>query len=232
MKPVLAVDFDDVLAQWMPYFCRWHNDIYGTECKPSDITSFDLWKHLDCSQDDLRARHLKFREYYEQIDILPVQGATEAMTKLSKYFTLALVTARNENDRPLTEAWLKKNIPVPFEYFLYGNTRTEHYRSKGLLCRSINAVCLIDDHCSNIASVARESTVKKAVLFNHQGSYGWSHLTPAVAMALGPDAGKVVVVKDWSEAADEVLHLIEPAQSETSASAIASVVSTTPSTLG
>eukprot|EP01055_Gregarina_sp_Pseudo9_P002034 Gregarina_sp_Pseudo_9__2033@NODE_2409_length_1004_cov_16_751295_g2216_i0_p1_GENE_NODE_2409_length_1004_cov_16_751295_g2216_i0NODE_2409_length_1004_cov_16_751295_g2216_i0_p1_ORF_typecomplete_len173_score2_22NT5C/PF06941_12/5_2e05_NODE_2409_length_1004_cov_16_751295_g2216_i0364882 len=166
------------------------------------------------------------------------------MAKLSKHFRLALVTARNENDRALTETWLRKFIPVPFEFFLYGYTRAEHYRPKGLLCRSINAVCLVDDHCNNIASVVKEQvgiaqgmqevillvqSVRKAVLFNYNNSYGWSHVTPAMKSALGNDASKVVIAKDWSEAVDEILQLVEPSLSEYSVSTVAAVSPTAPS---
>eukprot|EP01054_Gregarina_sp_Poly1_P003985 Gregarina_sp_Poly_1__3984@NODE_21_length_20913_cov_102_783268_g19_i0_p10_GENE_NODE_21_length_20913_cov_102_783268_g19_i0NODE_21_length_20913_cov_102_783268_g19_i0_p10_ORF_typecomplete_len233_score35_13NT5C/PF06941_12/5_2e26HAD_2/PF13419_6/1_2e06Acid_phosphat_B/PF03767_14/6_9e05DUF2608/PF11019_8/5_6DUF2608/PF11019_8/9_3_NODE_21_length_20913_cov_102_783268_g19_i01432715025 len=229
MKPVLALDFDDVMAQWMPYFCKWHNETFSTHVRSSDITSFELWKHLECTPEQFRARHLRFRAFYESSEILPVEGAPEAIAQLSEHFALALVTARNESDRDLTERWLKKFIPARFDYYLFGNTSTENHKPKGQLCNSINAVCLVDDHLDNILSVAKEPGIKKAILFNFKDSYGWSHLNPVVESVLGHNMGKVVIVHDWTEAANEILELIE--FKDSSVSTVAAVSPTSPSSI-
>jgi uncharacterized HAD superfamily protein len=101
--------------------------------------------------------------------VLP--GAHDALVQLSRDFSLHVVTARQFHAEQLTRCWIERNYPGIFDEVHFGN----HYckegksRTKAEICRSINAVMLIDDSISYARNCASEGI--PVILF---GNYPWN----------------------------------------------------------
>lgn len=131
----------------------------------------------------------------------PLEGAAPALTRMSAYATLAVVTSRQHVIRDATLAWLDAHYPSLFDaggvhfgnhWALHGGAST----SKADMCASLGATLLIDDNPRYALECAAAGV--SVLLFDEAGAYPWAKLAPG---ALCPDThgDRITVVKDWGE---------------------------------
>ena len=184
-KPVLAIDLDEVLGQFVESICHWHNRRFNTSLTSVDFIS-DHFSAVPGWGNDA-ATATKVREFLlgpsgdtnakgpaiEFLAVQPVEGAKEALTKLSTLFDLVVVTARSEEIGVVTRDWLTLHFPNLFSRVIlcnsYAADGTHARRSKGEVCKEIGAVALVDDNVGYCHDAAR--TVPFAFLF---GNYSWN----------------------------------------------------------
>lgn len=185
-KPILAVDLDEVLGQFVQSVCAWHNRLYKTSMHPSLFTSYHFSHAVpEFGSEDTTMR--KIKEFLEGpasdtgapgpsaefLSILPVPGARAALEALSADFDLHVVTARSDSIAPATRAWLSANFGTLFSSVTFTNAYTNGVETrkitKGSVCREMGAVCLIDDNCGYALEASEHIPV--AVLF---GAYSWN----------------------------------------------------------
>jgi uncharacterized HAD superfamily protein len=154
-KPVLAVDFDDVIAGFNQAFtdhCREH---YGTNVPYESIFTYDMELLYGATREEIRRRVLFSHYYHDTIE--PIDGAIESLSRLSEHFRLELVTSRCESIKEITLAWKERHIPGLFAaaHFTNGFATLfpERKRTKASLCREIGAVALIDDATAHAVEV-------------------------------------------------------------------------------
>ena len=156
-KRVVAVDFDDVLANFNGAYCVHHNEHYGTSISFEDIVDFDMCAlyGIDQTTNILRVRHFCHNHHHQ---ILPHQGAQEVLELLSDRYALHLLTSRCESLRDTTLEWLKRYRMDCFaEYHFtngFGTLFPDKSRSKAQVCTDIGAVALIEDAPENAHTVA------------------------------------------------------------------------------
>ena len=109
-KPVLGVDFDDVLMRAGDALAAFHNATYGTSYARDEVADFDLSKMWNCTPEEATRRIGEFMatEFHHEAD--PVVGAKQALEKLRDAYDIVIVTGRAEAWREGTVRWLEKNL--------------------------------------------------------------------------------------------------------------------------
>ena len=57
---LIAVDVDETIIKFIPYFLKWHNLTYGTSVKPTDLNNFDMGEKLGCPNGNMWTGFLNF----------------------------------------------------------------------------------------------------------------------------------------------------------------------------
>eukprot|EP01039_Chlorochromonas_danica_P003281 gene3281-3598_t len=203
-KPIVAVDIDEVLAQFIPKLADFHNDIYGgPSLSAESFVSYEFHKVWGGSIEECNQKMEAFFEsdyFKERID--PMPHALETLQRMKEKYSLHVVTARQHKVEEVTRSWLSKYFPNIFEDIHFGN----HYstsgksRSKAEMCKSIGAKVLIDDSLIYATQCALADI--SVVLFGH---YPWNQCIEStshyhdVTVILNAHERNEVVVQDYRE---------------------------------
>ena len=178
-RPMIAVDLDEVLGEFIPPLAQFHNATYGSSLRPEDFHSYHFASVWGGTNEEAQDKvHAFFKSKYFK-DIPVIEGAFDVLTGLKDRFDFTVVTSRQHMIEGITREWLAKHYPNVFTSVLFGN----HYglagsgrvSSKPDMCLSIHAVALIDDsityarQCSNV--------VEKVLLFDRDNRYTWNRNT-------------------------------------------------------
>lgn len=162
----IAVDLDEVLAQFINAYLEWHNKKYGTAVKRDDCHDYRLWYSLASSRKENEERITEFFNTRHYQSIKPVEGATEAILSIAEQHELFVVTSRPEQRRKQTKFWINKHFPDAFSdiYFTDYYTRLNNKRTKSQVCKMLKAHILIEDNIE----FAKECSplLKKALLLD------------------------------------------------------------------
>ena len=201
----VAVDVDEVLAQFVPALATFHNERYplatGAPLTAASFVSYEFHRVWGGTAADCSMKMEAFFESPHFAAIRPVPGALEALQSLVAEFPslkLHVVTARQNRLQEQTRAWLDEHYPNIFDHECvhFGNHYTSDgskSRSKPDMCRAVDAICLIDD--SQIYANQCAAVGMPVVLF---GDYAWN--SDSALQALADQTGKVQRVSDWTEA--------------------------------
>ncbi len=173
MKPVIAVDIDDVLALSVDKFIEWSNNRFGTNIKFDDYV--EDWSELwNISQEETTERvNMMYKEGIPA-QYSHVGEAVDVLNKLKPDYELVVATARRSAEHMLTRDWIKKHYPAVFKDVHFAgiwDEITEHSpkKTKAKLCRELGVDYLIDDqvkHCIGVSGIGI-----KALLY---GDYPWN----------------------------------------------------------
>jgi len=200
-RPIVAIDCDEVLAQFVPALAEYHNSVYGTSLSLADFCSYrfsEVWGGTDTES------ILKVHQFFESPffkNLKQVPGALDALKSLQSRFRFVVVTSRQHVIENATREWIELNFPDIFEDVLFGNHWTKDApdpdkldstkRTKLEMCQAVGAIALVDDAPSYVQQCA--STLQKVILF---GNYGWN-TGKSVDDALPVGVNRAV---DWIEA--------------------------------
>jgi 5'(3')-deoxyribonucleotidase len=177
MRETVAIDLDDVVADTTDALRLYVNEQTGLRLTKNDYrvpaTYWGYYEHVwnTAGIDDHSHIHA-FHELMgkDQSDILPVEGASEALPKLKQVVNMVAVTSRELFMEQATVAWVEQYFPGVFkDIVLLGHVKTAAH-TKGEACLALGATALLDDnigHCETALQVGVQ-----AVLF---GDYGWQH---------------------------------------------------------
>ena len=190
----IAVDVDEVLAQFIPSLADFHNAKYGTSLTVESFTSYEFHKVWGGSAAECSMKMDAFFDSVYFQNLSPVPGAFEALSGLCEFpglVSLHVVTARQNKLQAQTLAWLDKHYPGLFlsSQVHFGNhysSNGERSRSKPEMCLAVGAVCLIDD--SLVYAMQCAAVGLRVILF---GDYGWNR---------GEGGALVTRANDWVEA--------------------------------
>lgn len=171
VKPLLAVDFDDVLFPFMERLVPHYNEKYGANFHIDDYHTFDFWEVWGNSP--VECWHY-VDDFFDQphSGIEPLPGSVEGVDALHSCYELAIVTARDESLRSYTEAWLNEIFPERFSHVHLCSSYSpdpQARRTKLQVVEELGAVALIDDSLKNVTAVA--ATGRRGLLF---GEYAWN----------------------------------------------------------
>ncbi len=206
-KPVIAVDIDEVLAQFMPTLARFHNDNYNTSLDVEDFRSYkfhEVWGGTaqECSD----KMDIYFNSSYFKNDLIQVPSAFNILNELKNTYDLHVVTARHDGIAEHTKFWINANYPDIFTDIHFGNHFAKEAGksvSKSELCKKINAILLIDD--SPIYAKDCADNFLPCILF---GDYPWNRYEYNSNLAT-KYAGLIYRTHHWNEMSsliDKVLH--------------------------
>lgn len=170
-KPILAVDLDGVLADFLPA-------IWGHLGRPENPNVYDLYEAYPSVSKRWIDALLNEPSFY--LDMQPVPGAVAAMFDAAKYWEIMYVTSRPQCVVDATERWMRG------QGFSAGEMRLTHGVDKARHAFMTGAEFLIDD-CPAVAKAFAERG--SALIFQDSawpyGMHGY---------------GDAVPVSDWPQA--------------------------------
>ena len=150
---IIAVDVDDVLADFTDQLIVFYNKTYNTSFKKKDFTSYDFWDIWGGTKEEtIHTMNQFFKsKYFERIS--PIEGSLHAIRLLEKKHELIIVTSRYTIVADKTISWLRKHYSDSFKeiHFSYYDKNI----SKSELCRKLGAQVIIDDAEKNILDCAK-----------------------------------------------------------------------------
>jgi uncharacterized HAD superfamily protein len=159
-KPVLGLDFDDVLMDFRSTLDEYHNEKHGTNLTREGAVSYSLPDSWDCSEDEAAKRVVGFYESDHHHAALPVDMAQEAITKLARKHDFVIITSRPEFIKDRTLEWLEKNYPNTFQNIcftnLYLGEAGAKKRTKAEVCAEYGVKVFVDDNLDNAQDVAEK----------------------------------------------------------------------------
>ena len=153
-KKVIAVDIDEVLADFINYFVEYHNLTYKTQMTKDKVFSFSLHEVFEVSTEVIMERMIKFSEEGHNAKIALVPGAKEGIDALAKKgYELHLVTSRPGAIKEVTEKWIEEHFPGKFTDLHHAFNPNIHAKGskkkKWEICKEIGAGVLIEDFLPN-----------------------------------------------------------------------------------
>lgn len=160
MRPVAALDFDDVFLDFVTPFLKWHNDEYGTVVTYADVFSHQLDLVFGTSRDEMFDRIRRFSTTYSYVDLHLLPGAVEAVRMLGRNFELHIVTARTEDARGRVADVLARAVGTG----TFAEVHCTHAwdaqgiryaaRKKSEVCRKLGTRFFVDDALPNVVDVS------------------------------------------------------------------------------
>jgi len=175
---VVAVDIDEVLAQYLRGYCAYYNSVHGTWWQVKDFHTYKFWKVTGGTQDEAVRQVYLFHDspYFSDLEVIP--GAKEGVAALAALpeVELHIVTSRHAEIAEASRQWIARHFPGVFGDRIHiGNhwgTSEAPKLSKPEMCEKIGAEVLIDDSAVYCKEAAEHGI--HTVLFDWQGGYGWS----------------------------------------------------------
>jgi uncharacterized HAD superfamily protein len=191
---IIGVDVDDVLAYCAQAIISWHNRVYITNTKYSDLITFDLAHVWKVSYEERVKRCGEFLCSEECAEQKIVNGAVEGIDELSKKYKLIIVTSRTKSK--LSEDWIDKYFPNKFEKRCYNNDWDTLGPTSNKLdvCKENNIDVLIEDCLENAEKVAKGGIT--AILIN----YPWNQSDEKLHK-------NIIRVKNWKEIVEQINSL-------------------------
>lgn len=188
----IAVDVDEVLAQFVPQLIAFHNSRYATNHTIKDFHSYEFWRVWEIPREecDVRVREFFDSEHFAVMPTIP--HSIEVLMELKRHhphYQFYAVTSRQSFLEEVTRKWLHTHFPGVFTDVLLGN----HYgtgtkRSKPEMCASVNAKVLIDDSLLYATQCADAGL--RVLLFDLEHSYPWNKTA-------GPLHPNIIRVDSW-----------------------------------
>lgn len=210
-KPVIAVDLDEVLGDFVPAIAEWHNNTYGTKLLPSHFFSYafkDVWGGTDA--ESVEKVHQFFETDYFK-NMKPINEAREVLTRLKEKFEFVVVTSRQHTIADETRRWLGEHYNNIFAEVYFGNHWSKdapnpdlagkNKTSKPDMCKRVNALAIIDDSTKYAYQCA--PLLKKVILF---GNYAWNQTYGETIVE--SEYKNVVRLSKWVEVEQELLSLL------------------------
>ncbi len=197
-KPIIAVDIDDVLADWSGSLVEFANHNWQSNLTRDKVS--ENWGDMFQIDSDEWSRRfnefMKIANPYEKMTDIGSELARKTLMKLKEGFGLVILTSRPLEVRKITDDWLGEHFPGIFAEVIFAlpyqsgeDPNAWEKRTKADLAVKIGAEFLIDDQPKHTNSFARIGG--KSLLF---GDYGWNRNAKLV--------NGVTRVANWGGVAD------------------------------
>ena len=186
-KPVLVVDIDDVLAEFVNSLNKFHNDFFDTDFKLQDYIHYDLENIWGGTKQDSLNKLFSFYDSKNFDDLNPVKDAFNALKELFKKFKIIAITGRPYKIKEKTENFIKKNFGNLIDEILFTNhiLKQTVNMDKSSVCLSKGVRFIVEDHLG-ISNKCAEKGIKVFLI-----NKSWNQ---------GPLINENVQrVKDWNE---------------------------------
>lgn len=197
IKPVVAIDCDGVLADWMGYVIPIANELFLLNISLSDLTGWDLYDIID----DPKAKTILY-DYLNQtnmiLDMNPYKEALRGLSALKEFVDIYIVTSPMMNYPNWIlhrNKWLKTHFGIDKNHVIH--TSAKHL---------IQADVFIDDKPENVINWSR---------FRNNSLYGqpilWKHehvkFEPDLKEWEYTEENKIVHTNDWNEILELTKHV-------------------------
>lgn len=168
MKPIIAVDIDNVLANTAESFAQYSNRTWGTNISESDFGE-DFTRVWGVTYSEALRRLDEIYETDIFLSISPKEGAKDVIMSLRSSYDLVVLTSRRKSSSVHSRYWIEAHYPGCFSevYFsgIYDKNLEDHSvvnLTKGEMLKQIGASYLIDDepkHCISAAALGVPSVL-------------------------------------------------------------------------
>jgi len=143
----IAIDIDDVLADYLTQLVKFHNRTYKTALKKSDFVSLNFWEIWGGTKKQSIEKVYRFYKTAYFKNIKPFPGSLETLKKLKKRNELVVITSRQYDLIYETEAWLKKYFPGIFSGIYFSNNFSAEGSKfkKSVFCDRLGIDAVIED---------------------------------------------------------------------------------------
>ncbi|MFA6273640.1 MAG: hypothetical protein WC662_00585 [Candidatus Paceibacterota bacterium] len=164
----IAVDVDDVLADFISQVILFHNAKYETKLQKEDFFSTRYYEVWGGTKTETHEKLDKFYETDYFKEIIPVPDSLKAVSFLKNLgHDLYLVTGRRDSLIPGTSKWIEKHFPNIFSGIYNTNTFVADAslrKNKSLVCKELNISVMIDDDLMHIHDCV--SSCLQVLVFN------------------------------------------------------------------
>lgn len=144
MKTKIAIDIDEVLAEFVKLYIGYVNKREGKNVCFEDFNSYNFWEHCSISK-ELSYRYAdEIYEFLEDGGI--VDGAKEVIEYLKENFELFFLTARPLKAKDKTLNFIRENFSIKNVYFSSDYFPHNKTPNKVSFCREFNISYLIEDN--------------------------------------------------------------------------------------
>jgi len=173
-KPTIAIDIDEVLADYAAEFVVMSNKLWSTNFTADDYHEdwLTLWG-VDLDEAVARGQAMLDDRMHERLR--HDDKAVDVLAKLAQNYNLIVLTARNLATKELTLEWLKRHYPMILPGSvnfagIWDNPKPDAvHQTKGSIARQLGVEYLIDDQLKHCLA-AHEHGIK-SLLF---GDYRWN----------------------------------------------------------
>lgn len=150
-KPLIAVDVDDVLLDFIPSLLKYCNLKFGTTSEFEDFSHYELQTNWKCTPEEVFERVYSFYNSEEFKSLPSLKDAYKTLNNLSDDYDFVVISSRPLDTYAKTSSSLDRLFPGIFrEYYLTGDFKKEGLtHGKGKLCRQLGVYKIIDDSYSN-----------------------------------------------------------------------------------
>ncbi|HOX40587.1 MAG TPA: hypothetical protein PK263_00150 [bacterium] len=143
----IAVDLDDILAEFFPHFLSFHNERYGTNYTVLSVKTITTG-FIDFLPLELPEVIRRIVEFYhsDHLPMLPlIQGAKEGMKVLSHDNEVIIVTGRPLSIKSETGKWLDTHFQSHYNDIYFADKDVGKHKSKGELLEKLGVDYFIED---------------------------------------------------------------------------------------
>ena len=185
----IGIDLDEVLADFLSAFIRFHNEKHGTSFFREQFRSYHV-HHIWGGTPDRTIREIyEFytTKYFD--DIKPIPGSLENIDRLCKDHDLMVITSRQNDISQKTLDWINRFFGNKFSGVFFTNENSLHgeCENKSDICRNSSVDFMVEDYMDYAEECAR--SVKKVFLLdspwnrtenlpqNISRVYSWNEIT-------------------------------------------------------
>lgn len=166
-KPLIGIDCDDVLLNFVETFILWHNKKYGTTAKLTDHTTYYFFSSLGINEEESAQRVAAFGLTQTYHNLPPMPGAKAFLQELSKHATLVVITARQHHHAEITKRNIEMHFPGLISRIIHA-PRLEGPDAdivKARICAQEGIAVLIDDNHANLAHCAAHTPRVPGIIY-------------------------------------------------------------------
>jgi uncharacterized HAD superfamily protein len=141
----IAIDIDDVLAEFQISFLNHLNEASGHSLTTDDIVSYHYTDFLDITWDEVKAHIFDFYETEEFHNLDPVKHSKESISELSRDNFLYIITSRPKSIQKTTEDWLDMHYGDSFTEIILTDRVNGSKVKKPDICEDLGISMIVED---------------------------------------------------------------------------------------
>jgi uncharacterized HAD superfamily protein len=185
MRKKIAIDFDEVIYDFMSNLILFVNKKYKKNIKYEEIISFNFWENgigKDKEEAVEIVNEYVFGNYYDPH--VYIERSLESLMELEKKYKIYIITARPDEFKEKTKMFFEKNLPELEYEIIFTGKFVKESKSKGEICKEIGVDIFVEDNFE-YAKSASDLGVRTFLI-----TRPWNQ---------GKEDDKIIRVDNWSE---------------------------------
>jgi uncharacterized HAD superfamily protein len=188
----IALDLDEVLAEFFDALLKYHYKKTGKLYTKQDFPKWEWWPLLGETKEQAIKNVDEFHESHSLEDISTIKGAEQAIKELSKNNELIIITSRPIRFKEKAESWIYHHFKNKINVINAGDFHKGQASTKAEICKELGIFILIEDSPQTALECADAGI--KVILFNYPWNKALLHKN-------------IIRVNNWDEAMRELNKL-------------------------